>query len=162
MMHLYELTDKYLQAFEALQVDEQGNMVGYEAMEELAGELDEKLENVACYIKDLRGEAAKFKAEEATLAARRKQVESRAKWLSNYLQGQLEAVGREKFETVRCKLGFSKSSKVNVLDMDLLPEEYRRVVTTVEPDKKAMLPRLRAGEVIPGAELQESRTFQIK
>lgn len=161
-MHLYELTDEYLRAFEALQVDEQGNMVGYEALEELAGALDEKLEAVACFVKDLCGEAARFKAEEEALAARRKQLESRAKWLSNYLQGQLEAVGREKFETVRCKLGFSKSTKVNVLDMDLLPEAYRRVVTTIEPDKKALLPLLRAGEVIPGAELQESRTFQIK
>lgn len=161
-MHLYELTDEYLKAFEALQVDEDGKIVGYEAMEQLAGELDEKLENVACYIKDLLGEAARFKAEEATLAARRKQLESRAQWLKNYLSGQMEAVGREKFETVRCKLSFSKSSKVNVLDIDLLPEEYRRVVTTIEPDKKAMLPLLRAGEVIPGAELQESRTFQVK
>lgn len=161
-MHLYELTDEYLRAFEALQVDEQGKMVGYEALEELAGELDEKLEAVACFVKDLRGEAARFKAEEETLAARRKQLESRAKWLSNYLQGQLEAVGREKFETVRCKLGFSKSTKVNVLDLELLPEKYRRVVTTIEPDKKALLPLLRAGEIIPGAELQESRTFQIK
>lgn len=161
-MHLYELTDEYLKAFEALQVDEQGNIIGYEALEQLAGELDEKLEAVACFVKDLRGEAEKFKAEEAALAARRKQLENRAKWLSNYLQGQLEAVGREKFETARCKLGFSKSSKVNVLDVDLLPEKYRRVVTTIEPDKKAMLPLLRAGEVIPGAELQENRTFQIK
>lgn len=161
-MHLYELTDKYLQAFEALQVDEQGNMIGYEALEELAGELDEKLEAVACFIKDQRGEVEKFKAEEKALAARRKQLESRAKWLSNYLQGQLEAMGREKFETARCKLSFSKSTAVNVLDMDLLPEAYRRVVTTVEPDKRAMLPLLRAGEVIPGAELQESRNLQIK
>lgn len=161
-MHLYELTDKYLQAFEALQVDEDGNMQGYEALEQLAGELDEKLEAVACFIKDQRGEVEKFKAEEKALAARRKQLESRAKWLSNYLQGQLEAVGREKFETARCKLGFTKSTKVNVLDMDLLPEEYRRVVTTVEPDKKALLPLLRAGEVISGVELQENRTFQIK
>lgn len=161
-MHLYELTDEYLKAFEALQVDEQGNMIGYEALEELAGALDEKLEAVACFVKDLRGEVEKFKAEEAALAARHKQLESRADWLGNYLRGQLEAVGREKFETPRCKVTFIKSSKVNVVDIDLLPEEYRRVKTTVEADRKALLPLLRAGEVIAGVELQESRNLQIK
>lgn len=161
-MHLYELTEGYLQAFEALQVDEDGNMQGYEALEKLAGELDDKLEAVACFIKDQRGEVEKFKAEEKALAARRKQLESREKWLTNYLQGQMEAVGREEFATARCKLSFTKSSKVNVLDMDLLPEEYRREVTTIEPDKKALLPLLRAGEEIPGVELQVNRNFQIK
>jgi vacuolar-type H+-ATPase subunit I/STV1 len=43
-----------------------------------------------------------------------------------------------------------------------LPEQFRRVKTTVEPDKTAIKEALKAGQLIPGAELIERRTWSIQ
>ena len=68
---------------------------------------------------------------------------------------------REKYETAKVKLSWRKSESVNVPDVTLLPEEYRRVKEVVEADKKAIKDALKAGEAIAGAELVVKKNLQI-
>jgi hypothetical protein len=51
--------------------------------------------------------------------------------------------------------------QVDILPGDL-PEQFRRVKTTVEPDKTAIKEALKAGQSILGAELIERRTWSIQ
>lgn len=54
MNRLYDFTEDYLQAFDAIQIDEEsGEVLGLEELEILNAQLEDKLENVACYIKEV-------------------------------------------------------------------------------------------------------------
>ena len=63
---LYEINSEILACLEAVDL-ETGELLEWERLEELQVEKEQKLEGVALYIKDLLGDAAKIKAEEAAL-----------------------------------------------------------------------------------------------
>lgn len=163
MTTLYHIAGEYLAAFDALELDpETGELMGMAALEELGGRLEEKLEAAACYIKEQRVLAEAIKAEEAALNERRKGIEKRTEWLRQYLGETMESVGRSEFESARCRLSFRRSSSVSILDEAVLPEEYVRVTESRRPDKTAIGKALKAGQSVPGAELAEKRSLQIR
>lgn len=91
---LYELADLKQIIDRALEVSEG------ELTDDIASALDAweeafpaKVQNIALYIKDLEGDAAKVKAEEERLAAKRASYLNRAKWLTSYVQTQMERTG---------------------------------------------------------------------
>lgn len=162
-MTLYEIKEEYNKALAAVTVDEEtGEIMGLEAVEELAAALDEKADAIACYIKDEKALAEALKAEEAALAARRKAHEKKAGGLQDYLGAMLTAAGKDKLETARAKLSFRRSEAVIVDNLDTIPAEYRREKVTVEADKTAIKAAIKDGVVVEGARLEERRSLQIK
>ena len=168
-MNLYEIDLAIQQALEAAlettidpetgEILEQGN---FEELEQLTAERDEKIENIAAYIKNLAAEADAIKAEEKALAERRKAKESKAERLKEYLANSMLIAGQTKFESAKCALSFRRSTSVNILDIDAIPEEYRKIKTEISADKTAIGKLLKAGEQIAGAELVEKQSLQIK
>lgn len=161
-MRLYEVNA----ALEALleQVDpETGELVcDLDALEELNLARDEKLENIALYIKDLTAEAKAIRDEELALAARRKPLENKAARLKDYLTEQLQG---EKFQTPRVAVSWRTSRAVNLQPefMEWAKEHDRFLrYSDPEPDKKAITDALKAGETVPGAELVTNVSMQIK
>lgn len=159
MANLYEL-NKQLTNFE-FEVDEETgelkNAPDWDALELAYGE---KVDNIACYIKDINGDVEKFKAEEAALAKRRKSLERKAEYLRKLL---LNNMNGEKYNSTRCTVSFRHSEVVNISpDVTVLPKEFTRVKTTVEPDKPAIKAALKAGQVIDGCTLVDSVSIQIK
>lgn len=163
MTNLYEITENYLQAFETIKIDpDTGELCGMDKLEELGGQLQDKLEATACYIKNTRALIDDIKAEEEALAKRRKAHESRILWLADYLANNLTAAGYGEFETPKCRCSFRKSTVVQITDETKLPTEYIKVVETRRPDKTALGKALKAGAEIPGAELIVNQNLQIK
>lgn len=164
MISLYELTAQLQNALDRVEVDpDTGELVSafpFDDFEAIGLAFDEKAEGVACYIKGLNAEAAAIKAEQDTLAARRKAAENKAERLREYLANCMTAAGKDKLKTARCSLSWRKTSAVGVYDIDALPENCRRI--KVEPDKTAIKAALAAGEDIPGATILESRSLQIR
>ena len=103
-MKLYEINA----ALEALleQVDEEtGELTcDMEQLEALSLERDEKLEGLALYCKNAAAEAEAIKAEEKTLAERRKRLENRAERARTFLSEQLCG---EKFTTPKVAVSSS-------------------------------------------------------
>ena len=65
---LYELTQKYKQAFENLIMDEEtGEIINCSIIDNATDNFEEKCENVACYIKNLDALASAIKNEDFTL-----------------------------------------------------------------------------------------------
>lgn len=162
MKHLYEFTSEYLQAFEAIEYDEEtGQLVGWEALEALNVGLEDKMEAVACYIKDRERLAADIKAEEAALVKRRKAIENEVAGLKGYLAQNMEQTGKTGLETAKCKIGFRRSSRVEIVDEDKLPAAYWVVTETRRPDKAALKKLLGQGGEVTGAKLVESRNLYV-
>jgi hypothetical protein len=55
-----------------------------------------------------------------------------------------------------------RSEAVDIEDEELLPRDLFRIKTTAAPDKSAIKAALKAGQVVPGARLEERRSWSIK
>lgn len=129
------------------------------ALSELMLAREEKIEGVACWIKNLRAYAADIRAEEIALAERRRKAEKRAERLSDWLA---EILAGEKFRSPRAEVSFRKSTTVEVEDVQALPEELLTVKLEYKPDKQAIKLRIKSGEELPGCSLVEKSNIQIR
>ena len=92
-MNLYEIDA----AITALVDPETGEISDFTKLEELSMARDQKLENVACWYKNLMAEAKAIRDEEKVLAERRQSAERKAESLKRYLD---EPVVKLQSETV--------------------------------------------------------------
>lgn len=157
-MTLYEIDSKLT----ALVDPETGELSDYEAFEALQMEKDAKIENIACWIKDLKSDEQALKSEIDNLTARKRAAENRRTRLSEYLQTYLNG---EKYKSARVNVSYRKSTKLEIQDeiefasnCDIKFLRLRHPEINKEEVKKA----LQAGEVIPGAALVQNSTIQIK
>lgn len=120
---------------------------------------EEKVENIACYIKNLASDVLAFKAEEESIAKRRRSMEKKIDYLKKLLS---DNMGGEKFSTAKCAVSFRRSETVDVEDVALLPAELLRVKTTYEADKTAIKAAIKAGKEVKGCRLVENISTQIK
>jgi uncharacterized protein with FMN-binding domain len=155
MANLYEINKELLECIDF----ETGEIIDIKKFDALQIDRNDKLENVALWYKNLLSEAQAFRAEKDVFAEKQKRAESKAESLKNYLDS---ALNGSKFETVKVNISYRKSTSVDVLDIDSLPEQYRKEVTTVSADKIEIAKALKVGEVVTGAELVENQNIQIK
>ena len=160
-MKLYEINE----ALEALlnEVDpETGELVcDMDALEALTLARDEKLEGLALYIKNEIAEAEAIESEAEKLKARAKAAKAKAERAKSFLVQQL---GGEKFQTARVAVSYRKSEQVEIGMGFFANEGNERFFKFKEPDadKAAIKAALKAGEIIPGAELVSKLNMQIK
>lgn len=159
---LYEID----QAILTLVDPETGEIVDGDAFDQLQMERESKLENIACWIKNLTAEGAALRAEEVALADRRKAVERKVERLKKYLR---EALDGEKFQTTKCAVFFRKTSKVEVTDARSVAEWCEDnglgdLVAYVAPSvsKTDLSKLLKSGMEIPGAEIVEGVSMVVK
>lgn len=152
-MTLYEINKQILEC-----ISEDGEVLDEDCLTALSMERDEKIESVALWVKDLKAEAAAYKAEKEAFAARQKaaesKVESLTKWLSDALQGQ-------KFKTTKCDVSFRKSQRVVIDDMKQIPDVYWKYAEPTA-DKTAIKEALKEGAAIAGAHIEESTNISVK
>ena len=158
-MTIYEIDQAIMQCVDF----ETGEIIDTEQLDKLQMERDTKLENVACWIKDLKAEAEALKNEKQALAERQKVAENKAeslkKWLAYALQG-------EKFKTPKCAISFRKSEAVEVTDEGLnnLMKEHDELLTykAPEPNKTAIKQALKDGLNVEGVQLVQNISTIIK
>lgn len=158
MANLYEIR-REIADFEFEVDPETGELLNALSWDELNMAFGEKVENIACYIKNLNSDIAAFKAEEEQLAKRRRSNEKKVEFLKRLLA---DNMGGEKFSTAKCAVSFRRSEAVQVDDVDRIPAELLRVKTTIEPNKTAIKDAIKAGQEISGCKLIENMSVQIK
>lgn len=163
-MRLYEIPaviDAILE--DGFTVDEETGEVWDESdLDALDMALDDKLEATACYVKNLTAEADALKAEAATLSERAKAKSAKAERMRDYINRSMERAGKAKLETSKCALTTRKTERVEVLDVDMVPDILKHEKVTWTPDKLEIKKRIKAGDIIPGCALVSSRSLTIK
>ena len=158
-MKLYEIDNAILDCIDM----ETGEVIDIEKLNELQLERDTKIENVACWIKDLKAEAEAIKAEKQALAERQKVAENKAESLKNWLA---YALNGEKFKTAKCAVYFRKSESVEVTDAGIksLMKEHDELLTykAPEPNKTAIKQALKDGLNVDGVQLVQKTSTIIK
>lgn len=158
MASIYQIR-REIEDFEYECDPETGELLNALEWDKLNMAYEEKVENIACFIKNLTSDIADFKAEEANLAARRKTLERKSESLKRLL---LDNMDGQKFSTVKCAVSFRKSEAVQVDDVNHIPAEMLRIKTTYEPDKTAIKAAIKSGREINGCKLVENTSIQIK
>ena len=155
MSSLYEINNQLL----ACTDQETGEIIDTEQFELLQMDRNDKLESIALWHKNLLAEAKAYKAEKDSFADKQKRAENKAESLKKYLDSALQG---SKFGTTRVDISYRKSTNVEVADIELLPNDYKKSITTVSADKVELAKALKAGEIINGATLIENNNIQIK
>ncbi len=155
MANLYEIDQGILECLDL----ETGEVIDPERLEALQMERSQKIENVACWIKNLESDALAIKAEKEALAKRQVAALAKAEQLKEWLAN---ALGGQKFSTAKCAVSFRRSETVEVADIALIPASLLRVKTSVEPNKAAIKSLLKDGQEVVGCCLVESYNINIK
>lgn len=135
-----------------------------QALDALRMEREAKLENVACWVKNLSAEADAIREEENRLIKRRKAAEMKAANLKAWL---LAAMTREdgttdKLKTGRVMVSVKRNPPSTVVDDALLPSTYKVAKITYQANKELIKRELLAGGEVPGAHLEYGRSVVIK
>ena len=112
-MTLYEIDKSIEQLVNAVDPETGELLADNDALDALVMAREGKIENIACFIKNLTADAKALKDEELALAERRKAAEKKAERLKNYLTYALQG---EKFQTAKCAVSFRKSQAVEIDD----------------------------------------------
>ena len=163
MAKLYEL-DQRINELIANSIDPETGEVSdgfIEKLDALNMERNEKIDNIMCLYKNLISDAAGWEVEEKRLAELKKSAKNRAESLKNYLSRYMEA-GVEKFTSEHGKIGWKKSERVVVQDVDTLPEEFKKVKVEVKADLISLKNALKEDRKIDGVSLEEHQNIQIK
>lgn len=164
-MKLYEISRTIEDVLDSgMVVDEETGEILFDKynLEELEMALDEKMENVALYVKNLRAGIKSLKDEETALKARRKSAEHKLEWLEDYLKTFLLNAYNGEFETSKVALSTRKSKACVVDNENKVPYEYFKVVQDRQVDKVKLTEALKTGAKIPGAHLEERENLQVR
>ena len=162
-MKLYEI-NKHLR-----EVIEQGVSIDFETGEffeetdfdKLEEERLEKLEACAVIAKEKIAEEAVLKAEMDTLMKRRKALTRSADWLKSYIKNSMEMVGDSKLETPKVTMSLRATSRVEILNEEEVPEDFKEIIEQCKIDKIAIKKAFKDGDVA-GALLISDKSLVVK
>lgn len=157
-MNLYEINEAIINC-----IDKDGEIIDFEALQSLAIEKNVKIENIACFIKNLKAECEALKNEIKNLSDRAKRAENKAEGLKKYLD---TALNGETFTSSKAEISYRKSKSVELQDgfNDWAKSNEPSLVIEQEPkpDKKAIKEWLESGGECDYAAIIEKRNMQIK
>ena len=145
MATIYELTDEYRNVLELLDSDEWDPESVEGLLAEIAGDIEEKVENYGKIIRMLEADVAAEKAEEKRIHDRRASREAKIAYLKKTAEYAMRACGRQKIKTPLFTFSIQKNpASVVIDDMTAVPEEY---IIPQEPkiDKTAIKEAIKAG-----------------
>ena len=161
MATLYEITDN-LKLIQSLIEDGADEEVFADAIAKNEMDLAEKLEGYAMVMKNIESDIDGFKAEEKRLAERRKSMESKIKHMKENMQFAMSSTGEKKIQGEKFTFTIGKNPpSLKVVDEELIPRNFFNDVAPVL-DKKALMEELKAGRVMPGAQIQQGESLRIR
>lgn len=154
------------QALENLVDHDTGEVLDFDAFEELQMARDAKIEGIVCWTKNLAAEAKAIREEEKELAERRRALEAKRDKLLGYVDRALDGAP---FQTARCSVTYRKSTAVEITSMEALVKwcmdnGYDGKVAYAAPTvaKSDITALLKAGTAIDGAELVTRMNMGVK
>ena len=158
-MSIYEIDDSIMSLVDL----ETGEIEDEKRYDELQMERTQKVENIACYFKNLIAEAKAMREEEANLAQRRKAVENKAERIKSLL---VYALKGDKFESPKVRCSYRKAKSVQVDDsfIEWAQEHADDLLTFKEPtpNRTAIKAALADGREIMHAEIVTHESLQVK
>ena len=152
-MNLFEINQAIMDCVDT----ETGEIIDEERLNELQIAEEEKIENIALWIKNLKAEAEALKAEKEAFDKRKKAAENKAeslsKYLTNYLQG-------NKFKTTKVSISYRKSESLEIDNTESIPFDYIEYEPKI--NKTDLKKAIKEGLEVEGCRIVEKQNIQIK
>ena len=132
------------------------------AIEFLKEELKSKSNSILKYIRNLDSEKEIISTEIERLEKIKKSKESKIKRLKEYLLNIMLQLDSKKIETDIGSYGIRKSTKVDILDEDKIPNEFIKLKTERVIDKVAIGNYIKTYGEVSGARIIENYSLQIR
>jgi len=153
-MNIYDIDMAILECID----QETGEIIDEDMLTSLQMERNTKIENVACWVKNLKAEASAIAGEIKALQARKKSAENKVESLTNYLN---YALAGKKFSTSKVNISYRKSESVEVDDISKLDKRFLRYAEPTA-DKTEIQRAIKAEGPIEGARLITNKNMIIK
>ena len=152
-MNLYEINHEIMSCID----EETGEILNEERLAELQMAEEEKIENIACWIKNLNADVEALKNEKKVFEERIRVNENKAESLKKYLKGYLNG---NKFETSKVRISYRKSKSLEIDNPENIPFDY----ITYEPkyNKTDLKKAIEDGLQVEGVRIIEKQNIQIK
>lgn len=161
MPSLYELNKDYkeLQAMLEVAETEEDMQAIQDTLDMLDCSVDEKIENTAMFIRNLKGDIQSFKDESKRLSAKAKTLENMTERLKNNIDHVMKENQLTEKKVGQFKCYYKASETVEIDDLYALPEEFRK--TTITADKVAIKKAIKAKQEVAGARIETHMNLQI-
>lgn len=167
-MKLYEIDTKIIRLINLYENGEIDLDTYIDTMSSLEFEQNDKIDNIACYIKQLLAEEKALKEEIDNLTKRRKAKQRTIENLKDYISDSMKINKIDKIETTRNIIKFRNNAvKVNIQDEEKFllwaMENHDELLNYKKPDvnKTAIKEYLKDND-IEGVNLIREKTLQIK
>ena len=132
-----------------------------DTLEEIGGEIENKAQSCAIFIKELQGKSMILKAEEERLTARRKAIENKVKRIKENLYNSMKLTGKIKFKIDLFSFNVQKSpARLVIDDKSKIPENYY-IEQEPKLDEAKLKADLKDGIEIKYAHLEQGEYVRI-
>ncbi len=163
-MTLYEIQETMIDNLNIF-LESEGSEFDQEVYEEIMNilkiELSSKSSNILKYLNNLQADLEQIKLEKQRLDKIKKSKESKYNKLSDYIISVMKNLDKAKIETDIGNYALRKSTKVEILDEKLIPEEYFNISIDKTVDKLTLKEVLKSQE-IPGVRLATGFNLNIQ
>lgn len=159
-MRLYEISEALRAVLEGGFVfDEETGEVLFDSsnLDDLTASYEEKMEACAIIKKECDADAAAIREEEKKLAERRHRLEKKSDSMADYIARNMIGDG---LQTPKVSLSWRKSKSVVIEDESAIPSDFIEMQPKIS--KKMIGEAIKAGEIVPGAEMVEKRNLVVK
>ncbi len=164
MTQLYRIADEYRETLDSI-MDEDGciDETAIEKLNSITEDLNKKGVAMAQFMSNIDADLQAIKAEKERLAKRQATLESRVKWMNEYLKGNMERCGIQAISCPYFTIKIKKSPhSVQVDDESQISENYVKTKVTKTLDKAQMRRDMQDGAEIPGARLVQGTWLDIR
>lgn len=163
-MSLYTI-DKELLDLVDKHTDKETGEINPEFYQEIEGMINTKwwkLNNIARYMISLDSQSKELDIEAKRLKERSVMLSNRSERMREIVKQSMMMSWQDKYETDIATFSLRKTSRVHIYDEEQIPDEYMRIKTTREPEKKKIKEAIEAWEQISWATIVEDKSIIVK
>lgn len=164
MASLYELTEQYEGIRMMLYDGDVEDQVIYDTLESIDAEIEEKADNYAKILREMKLNIETLKEEEARLNVRRKRLEARADLLKNRLEENMRFIGKTSFKTALFSFNIQANGGLQPLETGMVSDIPMRFLIQPDPvpDNKKIREYLKEHEVEWARLLPRGESLRIR
>jgi len=162
-MNLFEINEaiqKCMVIDDTVVDSETGEILDADYLNGLEMARDEKIENIAKWIKNLDSDIEALKKQKEIFESRKKQAERKRDSLKQYLSAFLNGQKWDA-EDKSVAVSFRKSESVDIMDVEKIPVDFL-IMQEPKVDRMLLKKALKSGDMINGARLVVNSNIQIK
>ena len=156
-LSLYEITNAFPLLMEQEEMSEEDKK---KVEEELTVLLQQKSQNIIGYTRNIELTIEAMKMEEKRISEQRKTLENKVSKFKEYVKECMDKNNITKIETELGSLTITKNpASVEIIDENIIPEEFKQEVVTVKIDKTAIKNHFKeTGEIPEGTNIITTNT----